>query len=513
MKRMNWLLMVSLLTLMACKKTKNPDPLDPAYPSANEFFLQIKTDVQLLPQDNIQDLEFIVTLKNNNGELVVENKKLSITAGNGFYSGKIKLPIGQYSLVKAFIARKSGLVRFATPHTGFPKAQLITKPLPINIARGTDRERLLTIEMVAVQTGDQESSFGYPDGDFLMDLDNEDPQDNSRTLQLQAQVNEGSVVYDDVPVSLRVQLFNAQQQFTQLVMTLPAGVQGLQIPDDITQVKVFASKWGVTKELSVDMNTYNAQQIYKITISKTPQLLKAVIGSKERVNNWFAEKKTEFLYNNDGKVHTVNHYRKYEDGAPYLAFSEQANFAGNKIVKITRRTGDNRFLGVTDFVYNADGLYSTIRHQEGNDSVTNMQLQYIMETDQHQQRRILNYGVQIAYSFWGLPYTHQGEYSGGNLINFTRASNNGTYNYRMFEYDKEINPFYQTGWPDLNDIYPSKNNRKRQYATFVNEYPQTEIYEYSYKYDGNGYPVELITSHRDPVTRAHLFRYKETFQY
>src|SRR5690606_22370233 len=96
--------------------------------------------------------EFIITLKNNIGETVVENKKLSIVSNNdGYYSGKLKLPIGQYSLVKAFVARKSGWVRFATPHAGFPKAQLINNPLPIAISRSTASERLLAIEMVPVQ--------------------------------------------------------------------------------------------------------------------------------------------------------------------------------------------------------------------------------------------------------------------------------------------------------------------------------------------------------------------------
>ena len=69
------------------------------------------------------------------------------------------------------------------------------------------------------------------------------------------------------------------------------------------------------------------------------------------------------------------------------------------------------------------------------------------------------------------------------------------------------------GWPDLHLSHNSKNNMVWQQKYYQYTWTESEVYQFDYKYDGDGYPKELIQQLRNPVTKAHLSTIKTVFSY
>ena len=69
------------------------------------------------------------------------------------------------------------------------------------------------------------------------------------------------------------------------------------------------------------------------------------------------------------------------------------------------------------------------------------------------------------------------------------------------------------GWHNLFLSNNSKNNLVRQYKTYYGSYPVAVAYEFNYKYDADGYPIELIRHYRSYVTNQFLYTTKTVFSY
>ena len=69
------------------------------------------------------------------------------------------------------------------------------------------------------------------------------------------------------------------------------------------------------------------------------------------------------------------------------------------------------------------------------------------------------------------------------------------------------------GWPDLMFSRNSKNNLIGQQKTYHGSFPTADPYEFEYKYDDYGYPVELIKSYKSPTTGQFMFTTKTVYNY
>lgn len=506
-------LLLGVAFLNSCKKTEEAPPSGPDPVPATHFALQFKASVTLAAGEQPGDYEFIVTLSNNDDEPVLVDKKLALIDSGGFYSGKLELQRGTYKLSKFLLARKTGLVRFATPLAGAPKAQQVTRPLAIVTSNGQGPLKVQEVEILPVQLNDHESFFGYPEGIFNLPVDPDDPAPATKTIRVHPVVKIGDVVYDSVPTFMQLFSWDQQNNPSLVQFTSTGGIHKLLLPENAVRFKIRMTKWTGQAEIEMRLDEVDESKVYKLEVTKAPQQLKQLLTYRLTNNVWVPIEKIEYQYDGLGKQLKRLHYRKHTDGSAFLAMTEDAEFSGNRVLKIVRKAEDGRIIGNTQFQYDGNGLVSIIRHQEGADSVTFITVSYITSLDANNKLQVDQVGAHYEYSFSSMKHTYQGDYDKGVLVKDALASMNGNWEEGLYQHDQSINPFYKNDWPDLNKLIVSKHNLGNQWKTYVNSWPPFELYNFVYTYTPEGYPKELRKDHRHGRTKEHLNSYKEVFVY
>jgi hypothetical protein len=104
-------------------------------------------------------------------------------------------------------------------------------------------------------------------------------------------------------------------------------------------------------------------------------------------------------------------------------------------------------------------------------------------------------------------------YAGGNRVSDNSNTTNNSTETGQYDYDSNINPYAHMGWLNLLLSNGSKNNVTRQLKTFYGNYPVAVAYSFSYKYDADGYPTELVRQYKSYQTGQHLYTTKTVYNY
>ena len=101
----------------------------------------------------------------------------------------------------------------------------------------------------------------------------------------------------------------------------------------------------------------------------------------------------------------------------------------------------------------------------------------------------------------------------GNLAEGNKVTSHHSSESIKYRYDMNINPFRHINWPDLYLSHQSKNNVVVSAHTSSNTNPGAVPSSYSYTYDSDGYPKELITTYKDGLYGNYLYTTKTVFTY
>ena len=102
---------------------------------------------------------------------------------------------------------------------------------------------------------------------------------------------------------------------------------------------------------------------------------------------------------------------------------------------------------------------------------------------------------------------------GGNKVEDAARTSTGGAEGGRYNYDFNINPFAHMNMPDLYLSNISRNNLTGQQKGFGGAVPSSVPYKYEYKYDHEGYPIELVKSYKSYVTGEHLYSVKTVYTY
>jgi hypothetical protein len=103
----------------------------------------------------------IVTVVNENGEIVMDNERIELyNFGGHWITKEIRLKVGAYELTKFLVADPQGNVLFAAPIEGSPKAYLVNDPLPVQFEILKDLVTNVVPEVLPVFEEPPEE-FGY----------------------------------------------------------------------------------------------------------------------------------------------------------------------------------------------------------------------------------------------------------------------------------------------------------------------------------------------------------------
>ncbi len=103
----------------------------------------------------------IVSIKNETGDYVLNNEKLSlIKLGNGYFTENIQFETGDYTVEDFIVLDAEENAVLIAPKEGSEYAQYVDNPLPVTYTVNEEETLIKTIEVIDA-TIDEPSSFGY----------------------------------------------------------------------------------------------------------------------------------------------------------------------------------------------------------------------------------------------------------------------------------------------------------------------------------------------------------------
>jgi hypothetical protein len=187
---------------------------------------------------------------------------------------------------------------------------------------------------------------------------------------------------------------------------------------------------------------------------------------------------------------------------------DQFQYSSNRLEKIIRLDEKNIESGSTSFSYDHDGKINGVVEVAGNIRTSGSVSHYhSTETD------LTEVGFEYSYSHNNIGMRYYQRYYQGNLLSDNSNTTHHDTETGQYMYDKNINPYAHMGWLNLHLSNQSRNNMVGQTKSYQNKYPLALAYEFHYKYDAEGYPVELVRHYKSYLTNQFLYTTKTVFNY
>lgn len=507
------LLFLGNLFIISCKKHDDlvkPGPQKPPPVLSHSFQMTIDS-IPGLPVAPVNNLFAIISLVNEKNDTVLKNKKLIISFDGKFRTPELELPTGNYKVTRFLLTDEKNKVRFATPIANSAKAGLVNKPLPFSFILPQPAVLKVAIEVAKVEPTDNPESFGYPKGTFneAPGEPNDPGNDNSFfKIKIRLAIRVGEINYDSIPGTVLYTTWDETQQTTGKYVPLTAGTNEISLSRSVYRHHFRITKWGKEYELNLLKNEIKDGGFYTLGGAQQAKLLKTELTYKLVNGNYVADSKTSFSYKADGKLTSIDYYLKKADNTPYLAMRDLFQYDNGRAVKIDRFDEKNQPSAYTSFSYNNEGKVNGIT-ESANDIRTTVKAEYHYSNTTGVTEVVLGY----SYSHSASTMNYYQRYRNGNLVSDNSKTNNNSTETGQYDYDNNINPYAHMGWPNLFLSNYSKNNRTNQQKTYFGSYPAAVAYQFIYKYDADGYPIELIRHYKSYHTNQFLFTTKTVYTY
>ena len=334
------------------------------------------------------------------------------------------------------------------------------------------------------------------------------PGTKAARIKLRAEMIISGIAYDSIRGSLMIRSWDSTGQLFTTFYSMTPGTNRLELPNSRVRFNFRLSKWGATDELEILTKDIKADSVYVLGAEQEAKTLKTEIVYMLVNGEYKPESKKEFSYHLNGWLDKVTHYGKGPDGRPAVSMTSRFAYNGANLDRITRLDANNNESGYTAFQYNGAGKISAMNYMTG----TNGSDQILATVE---YSNINREEVAVSYTYSGRDYNpkYYMQMEGGNLVSAVYAvpsQHNEMVNYR---YDLNINPYYHLNWPDLYFSNSSKNNVTVRVQMASGDTAGIIPYDYSYSYDNEGYPKEVITKYKSDLTDQHAYTTKTVLTY
>ncbi|HEX2606860.1 MAG TPA: hypothetical protein VHK91_05750 [Flavisolibacter sp.] len=498
------IILAMLSVFSSCKKDPVSHPAPGPGNGAGQSF-QYRFVIENLVSVDPEGSFAIASVENQQGQEVIRNKKLPLTYKGQFESEILELPAGSYRLTKWIVFGKNGKVQQAAPLAGSEKATSVSKPLKIGFRVPNADTLRVGVQVAGVNPGEAPSKFGYPADAFGDSESHPDPNPDF-TIQLRTVIANGNVIYDSIPSTLRVTIWDEKNEFTTRDLHLAPGTNTIALPKAATKFKFQIWQWGHTDEMTLLRKDVDANTVYLIGGGREAKKLKSELVYTLVDGTYRADSKTVYNYGANGKLDEILYYLKRKDGTPYIAFTDLFLYDGDRVEAIVKSDEKGNAISSTAFEYNTQGQVIAMRQKDAGTTETAAEVTY---TPVGNAQRVT---IRYRYSDNSNVLYYNKTLLRGNMIETSAASDLSSET-GYYRYDFQINPYANMNWPDLYLSHQVKNNVIEQQKSYSGHYPTADPYKFDYKYDDQGYPVELIKSYKSPVTGQHLFITKTVFTY
>lgn len=502
------------LALIACKKTViispdpfSPTPTDPASQRSFKIAFESLPNYQSIPEG----LTVAVTIEPASG-----GQSMSISTplayDQEYHTAMMNLPKGSYRIKGLIIKKQTGEALFATPVSGSVKAALVHKPLSVAIALTGEAEQTILLQVLAVAATDIPQGFGYSEGSFGNRAG--DPHSEiDKQIMVRPIIRVGQVIYDSIPAQLIVKSWNAKNEMTYNIHYLKGGAQAVYLSANAVKHQLSVSKWGSYDEFTLNKADIQEGIIYDIGGDVEAKKLKSVLEYKIVNGISTPVTKTDYDYHTNGFVKQKQVWGKRADMSTYLVQKDIYEYINNKI-GIIKSYNENNVLTKTTTVqyqHSANKILS-IEEKTGTATIHTSVTYTALET---RSGITQDYRIDAATNNGpGLPMTYFSKtMRGGSALTDIITTENGPHAEGLYEYDFCINPYVHLEIPDRQFLLYEKHNLKFQWKTWIRGYPENEPYTFSYTYDSNGYPKELLNQYRNYQTKKDTYAIRTVYVY
>jgi hypothetical protein len=325
-------------------------------------------------------------------------------------------------------------------------------------------------------------------------------------VKLQAVVTIGTITYDSIPALWRIISWDAGNVAHQRDTLLAAGVQTITVPKGHTRFQFSMTKWGISDHITLEKEQLQENIVYTLGGQKAAKRLSQEAHFLYVIDTYQPSAKIVYNYNASG-LSTILMYQKKPQSADLQLIQKQSfSYTGSNVSRIAVSDAADNATGFTDFTYNAQGTKITNMHQRSYDVETFAAVEhsYLTGTAEVAIDFLYNNGHSLAYTM---------QLKGGNKISDRAISSTGAGEGGTYTYDFNINPYAHMNKPDIFLSGLSKNNRTGEQKHYGGSVPMAVVYKSEYRYDDEGYPVELIQYYKGYLSGEHLYKTKTVFTY
>jgi hypothetical protein len=498
-------LLISVLILASCKKDKDlsqPVPQKPGPPTAFSFQLNFDP-IAGETEATLRNHSVIVSVVNSNDETVLDKRKLALSFDGKFKTPEVKLAAGEYRVVSCWIVNENNQARFAAPLLNSKHAIKVSKPLPVNFILPAPVVLQVPVDIAKIETGDTPVDFGYAAGSFVTLPGDGEEEPATVLVRLRLAIRIGEVNYDNLEAGVAYTYWDENQNPRTSYVSIRPEDNSITLVRKATRHQFRINKWGQTYELSISKDEVREGETYNMGGVKPARMLKNELEYRLVNGVYVADSKKNFVYSAPGRLSGIEYFSRRPDGAPYIAMKDEFRFTGSRVTSIARLDERSQLTGTTEISYDGFGRISNLVFKSSTTTATaSVSYQFTPATGVSEVTTKHQDGLQYFQRFIS-----------GNLVSDNSLAANGNTETGEYTYDKHVNPYIHMGWPEVYPAKNSRNNLNGQNKTFYGLYPSAVAYKFEYKYDAEGYPVELIRHYKSYLTNTPLHTTKTVFTY
>lgn len=325
-------------------------------------------------------------------------------------------------------------------------------------------------------------------------------------IKVRAAVAVGHVIYDSIPAAFTVTTWDQDGIPHRTDTVLAPGINELLLPKSHTKFRFELHKWNADKDTVILQANLKETVVYTITATKPQKMLKAEVTYNYVSGSYKPISKIDYSY--DGhKLHQIMFYNTFLIGGTELfqpVKKETFTYSNNVLNKIS----EAYLVDVVNepaekfFFYNGSGNIQRVRIVYPSNSYV---YRYEYSGDNNQVVKVF-----LERTSNPLQKHYQLIFDAGNRIEYKAIETTGNYGV-SYQYDQNINPYKQLGWPENFYGRQSKNNVLVEKG-FTDGQVREDV-KYVYQFDSDGYVSQVIRSERDPLTNNFFITNKKEFSY
>jgi hypothetical protein len=290
-------------------------------------------------------------------------------------------------------------------------------------------------------------------------------------------------------------------------VNLQPGVNTLSLPKAHAKYQLKLSKWGIQDEMTFTKEQVSEGTVIGLGGNKAAKKLRLEEKFLLVEGAFRPEGKSVFYYHTNGSLKQVAYYQKKPHASELQkTLVDMYQYSGSNVSRIQRMDGAGQTVGFTAFTYNAQQTKVVNIHQKSYDQETYAAVSYAYPAGRAE--------VTIDYLYSnGNTMEYVQTIKGGNKVADAARTSTGDTERGTYTYDFNINPFAHMNMPNIYLSNISKNNLIGQEKGYGGNIPSGIPYHYEYSYDGEGYPITLLTSYKSFTTGEHLYKIKTVYSY